>query len=130
VSIETLRRLCDDSYRAQDSGMSVGLPRVNVDASQLKHLLDHYDAALNRIAQLEAQLAEALARWGETDHELTEVQVENARLRAGYAEAIEDIADWACYADEYFQRKHDLAGTLAKHQAVLAGQGGESHDLF
>jgi len=81
-----------------------------------------------RIAQLEAQLAEALARWGETDHELTEVQVENARLRAGYAEAIEDIADWACYAEEYFQRKHDLAGTLAKHQAVLAGQRGESHD--
>jgi len=51
-----------------------------------------------------------------------------AELEAGYAEAIEDIADWACYADEYFQRKHDLAGTLAKHKAVLAGQGGESHD--
>lgn len=48
---ETLRRLCDDAYRAQDSGMSVGLPRVNVDASQLKHLLDHYDAQQTQLAE-------------------------------------------------------------------------------
>jgi hypothetical protein len=41
---DILRRLVDDAYRAQDSGMSAGLPRVTVDASQLKHLLDHYDA--------------------------------------------------------------------------------------
>ena len=41
---DTIRRLVDDAYRAQDSGMSVGLPKVTVDASQLKHLLDHYDA--------------------------------------------------------------------------------------
>ena len=40
---DTLRRQLDDAYRAQDSGMSVGLPKVTVDASQLKHLLDHYD---------------------------------------------------------------------------------------
>ncbi len=46
---------------------------------------------------------------------------ENARLRAGYAEAIEDIEVWAAYASEYFQEKHDLAGLLARHREILHG---------
>ena len=47
---DTIRRLVDDAYRAQDSGMSVGLPKVTVDASQLKHLLDHYDVLSSRVS--------------------------------------------------------------------------------
>ncbi len=41
-------------------------------------------------------------------------------LREALAEAIEDIESWASYADTYFQKKHDLAGCLAKHRAALA----------
>jgi len=41
------------------------------------------------------------------------------RFIAGYQEAIEDIEGWGCYAAEYFQDKHDLAGCVAKHKALL-----------
>lgn len=40
-------------------------------------------------------------------------------LRAAYVEAIQDIADWAAYASEYFQEKHDLEGTLKLHNDRL-----------
>ncbi len=46
---------------------------------------------------------------------------EVARLRAGYREAIDDIKDWACYADDYFRTKHNLAGCIAGHEAALRG---------
>ena len=52
---DTIRRLVDDAYRAQDSGMSTGLPKVTVDASQLKHLLDHYDALRAAIAKAKGE---------------------------------------------------------------------------
>ena len=45
---DKLRRQLDDAYR--DSGMTVGLPTVKVDASQLKHLLDHYDALNSKVS--------------------------------------------------------------------------------
>jgi hypothetical protein len=59
-------------------------------------------------------------------------------LRTGYADAIEDISDWAAYASDYFREKHDINGTLKDHRQTLAdalldpqgspgepGQGGE-----
>ena len=46
---------------------------------------------------------------------------ENARLRAGYSEAIEEIELWAAYASQYFQEKHNLAGVLARHREILNG---------
>lgn len=55
MSFGVLRRLCDDAYRAQDAGMSVGLPRVHVDASQLKHLLDRFDHEQAETARLKAE---------------------------------------------------------------------------
>ena len=64
---DTLRRQLDDAYRAQDSGMSVGLPKVTVDASQLKHLLDHYDALVSVCMErdvLYEALAEMVAEFG------------------------------------------------------------------
>ena len=42
-----------------------------------------------------------------------------AELETGYAEAIEDISDWAGYASPYFQHKNDLDGTIAAHKAIL-----------
>lgn len=60
---EVLRRLVSDSYKAKSAGMSAGLPRVYVDASQLKHLLDHYDAQLERIRTLEAGIEREAARY-------------------------------------------------------------------
>lgn len=45
---DKLRRQLDDAYR--DTGMTVGLPTVKVDASQLKHLLDHYDALNSKVS--------------------------------------------------------------------------------
>lgn len=47
-----------------------------------------------------------------------------AALKAGYAEAIEDIDSWAAYAGGYFHEKHDLQGCLEQHRAVLAGEPG------
>lgn len=45
---------------------------------------------------------------------------ERRRLRGLLAEAVSDIEDWAGYASEYFQEKHDLKGTLAKYHVALA----------
>jgi hypothetical protein len=44
------------------------------------------------------------------------------KLEAGYREAISDIADWSAYASDYFQEKHDLAGCLARHRALLGDE--------
>jgi hypothetical protein len=76
---------------------------------------------------MNAMTAENLRNKGEIaaelaarDNRITELEVRAAALAMGYAEAIEDIADWACYADEYFQQKHDLAGCLKDHRDRLA----------
>ena len=52
---DKLRQQLDDAYR--DSGMTVGLPTVKVDASQLKHLLDHYDALSNKVSITDEEYA-------------------------------------------------------------------------
>lgn len=44
------------------------------------------------------------------------------RLRAGYAEAIQDLEDWAAYADDYYKEKWDLAGDLERHRRALKGE--------
>ncbi len=43
MSHETIRRLVRDAYNTQSAGLTVGLPRVSVDASQLQALLKHHD---------------------------------------------------------------------------------------
>jgi hypothetical protein len=35
-------------------------------------------------------------------------------------EATDDLEDWASYAPEYFKKKHNLAGDLAKYRAARA----------
>ncbi len=44
MSHDTLRRLVSDAYNTQSAGMTVGLPRVSVDASQLRALIAHHDS--------------------------------------------------------------------------------------
>jgi uncharacterized coiled-coil DUF342 family protein len=46
MSHDTLRRLVSDAYNTQSAGMTVGLPRVKVDASQLRALIAHYDSLI------------------------------------------------------------------------------------
>ena len=46
---------------------------------------------------------------------------QDAKLLAGYAEAIGDIDEWAGYAGSYYRTKWDIEGCLAKHRAILAG---------
>ena len=40
-------------------------------------------------------------------------------LRKGYTECIEDMADWAAYAGDYFREKHDIYSDMKRHQANL-----------
>ena len=47
---------------------------------------------------------------------------ENARLKKWYAEAVQDIEDWATYASDYFKEKWDLKGDLKLHRDRLNGQ--------
>jgi hypothetical protein len=42
-----------------------------------------------------------------------------AQCIAGYQECQEDMADWASYASEYFQKKHRLADDITRHAAKL-----------
>ena len=45
-------------------------------------------------------------------------------LLVAYEESIQDIADWAAYASDHFQEKHDLAGVLKSHRDRLAAMKG------
>lgn len=48
------------------------------------------------------------------------IRAERERLRGALQDARECIEAWACYANEYFREKHDLAGDLARIDAALA----------
>lgn len=48
-----------------------------------------------------------------------DLEAENNRLRTLLAEAADDIESWGAYASDYFQKKHDLAGCVAKYRAAL-----------
>ncbi len=50
-----------------------------------------------------------------------QLRAENERLRALLLEASEEIDSWGSYASEYFQKRHDLPGAVAKfHDAAMA----------
>lgn len=40
-------------------------------------------------------------------------------LRALLREAVDSIEEWAGYADDYYRKKHDFAGELARYRAAL-----------
>jgi len=56
MSHDTLRRLVSDAYNTQSAGMTVGLPRVKVDASQLRALIAHYDSLIAERDTLRAEV--------------------------------------------------------------------------
>jgi hypothetical protein len=51
---------------------------------------------------------------------IADLRRQRDRLREALVEAREDVADWATYADVYFQEKHGLAADLARIDAALA----------
>lgn len=44
----------------------------------------------------------------------------DAPLLAALIEARDDIASWGAYASDYFQKKHDLAGTIKRYDEIIA----------
>ncbi len=54
---------------------------------------------------------------------LEQSTADNKRLRKGYAECIEDMADWAMYAldspSDYYLTKWNLEGDINKHKENL-----------
>lgn len=66
--------------------------------------------------------AEKLALMVQADYYRAMERV--VELEAALGEAIIEIEGWGAYADEYFQRKHDLAGDVARLRAVLNREEG------
>ena len=52
--------------------------------------------------------------------ELRRLSALNAELLSALKQARIDVADWACYADQYSREKHDLAGDLARIDTAIA----------
>jgi hypothetical protein len=53
------------------------------------------------------------------------LRTQRDELLAALEEATAEIEDWAAYASEYFQDKHDLQGTLAKLRDVYQRNRGQ-----
>ena len=51
-----------------------------------------------------------------------------AELEGVLADATQEVEEWGAYASEYFQEKHDLAGTVARFRAALSRQGKEGEE--
>jgi len=56
---------------------------------------------------------------GEARKRIAEADARIAVLENALREAIESVEDWAGYASEYFQDKHDLAGDLQRLRSFL-----------
>lgn len=54
------------------------------------------------------------------DKDLSASQALMAKYREALSGCLEDLQDWAGYASEYFQQKHDLKGDIAKYTQALA----------
>ena len=55
-------------------------------------------------------------------------QIVPKKVVEGYAECIDDMADWASYAGDYFQKKHDIEGDINRHKAMLTTAKEEQND--
>ena len=51
---------------------------------------------------------------------VTNAEARTERLEKALRDAIECVEAWSAYADEYYKKKHDLAGDLARLRAALA----------
>lgn len=85
-------------------------------------------AMTNNEAVKPCEVAAAIRKIDVQQHyECAAREIERMRRRAeqledALREAREMVEDWAGYASEYFQAKHDLQGDLAKLDAVLREQ--------
>lgn len=68
--------------------------------------IDKMGELMNKIAELEAKIREQ--------------QMTIEKMREAYAEAIEDIEEWANYADDYLKVKWRLKEDIKRHQDCLA----------
>ena len=107
MSHDTLRRLVSDAYNTQSAGMTVGLPRVKVDASQLRALIAHYDSliaerdTLRAEVERHAEIIKAWERrekhllngWAKADSERDNLRAEVERLRGLLKESSVDVYD-------------------------------------
>jgi len=98
MSDETIRRLLSDAYNTQSAGMTVGLPRVKVDASQLQALLKR--------------------------HDFFKAEVERLQEAVEYEKWLRDRAEDKCEAVED-QRDAAAAERKMYHDALISRHGGE-----
>lgn len=63
----------------------------------------------------------------EREKQIDQLKAENEALRKSLSEAADEIESWGAYASEYFQQKHDLAGSVSRARGAATGQGGQSH---
>jgi hypothetical protein len=72
------------------------------------------------------EAAQRLDGYRELAQRLNAAEGEVERLRAALTEAIEEAECWARYAPEYFLKKHDYEGSIAKLRAAIDAARGES----
>ncbi|MGI9573859.1 hypothetical protein ACRYJU_07205 [Alloalcanivorax xenomutans] len=65
------------------------------------------------------ELAQIAAYGEKQSHIINAANQRIADLEKGLREAIASIEEWGAYADEYFQKKWDLAGDIARLKALL-----------
>lgn len=64
--------------------------------------------------------------WDDMRQRAEKAEAEVERLRSALTEAIEEVECWAGYVPEYFLKKHDYEGGIAKLRATIdAARGGE-----
>ena len=72
-----------------------------------------------RFALLEADELVFANSHVEVMDELRAEREANRELLREFAEAVDDIESWGAYASDYFQKKHDLDGTVERYRALI-----------
>lgn len=83
------------------------IPEQKSDKDQIEHLEAELAAEQEKVKVLEA-----------TWIGYNKLQEQLAAAQATIAEAADEIESWGSYASEYFQKKHDLAGTVARFRSA------------
>jgi hypothetical protein len=103
IELDHLLYLLDQGSWETDTAAAAAIRSLLAERDEMQQHIDALQARVHLCAGYDALVAE------------------NDRLKAGYSEAVDDIEDWAIYAGEYFQWKHDLVGRIERHRAALAG---------
>ena len=101
--------------KAEIERLQSKLTGAEVAIRELKKANEKAEALRQKVAELEKCAgfnADGMAR------EMS-LQSKVAGLESLLREAVQDISDWGSYASEYFQDKHDLAGTIKKYESAL-----------